>query len=118
MYMHKSVGLIMHSGYCRKNCRIKFVYVVHQSVRLEVYWAIVTYSKTFSIYGMCNTVHLSVRLKMHWAIVNHMISDWTIIHNMSVGLRMYLFDIELVVKKEILRMFVYTGWVHNMAIAK
>lgn len=75
MYVHKSVRLVMHSGYCRKNRRIKFVYVVHQSVRLEVYWAIVTYCKTFfSICGMCNMVHLSVRLKMHWAIVNHMIS--------------------------------------------
>jgi len=43
---------------------------------------------------MCNMVHLSVRLKMHWAIVNHMISVLTIIHNMSVGLRMYLLVIE------------------------
>jgi len=47
MYMHSSVKLGMHLGYCRKNRRIKFVYVVHQGVRLEVYWAIVTYCKTF-----------------------------------------------------------------------
>lgn len=47
---------------------------------------------------MCNMVHLSVRLKMYWAIVNHMMSVLTIIHNMSVGLRMYLLVIELVVK--------------------
>jgi len=47
MYVHSSVRLVMHLGYCRKNRRIKFVYVVHQGVRLEVYWAIVTYCKTF-----------------------------------------------------------------------
>jgi len=64
---------------------------------------------------MCNMVHLSVRLKMHWAIANHMISVLTIIHNMSVGLRMYLLVIELVVK--MLRMFVCTGRLHKMAIA-
>lgn len=61
-------------------------------------------------------VHLSVRLKMYWAIVNHTISVLTIIHNMSVGLRMYLLVIEHVVK--ILRMFVCTGRLLKMAIAK
>jgi len=53
VYVHKSVRLVTHSGYCRKNRRIKFVYVVHQSVRLEVYWAIVTYCKTFFPYVVC-----------------------------------------------------------------
>lgn len=72
--MHKSVRLVTHLGYCRKNCRINSCVCGTPGVRLEVYWAIVTYIVN-SLYGMCNMVHLSVRLEMYLGYCKSYISE-------------------------------------------